>query len=173
MTEPFIIKHYDSDERPTLKGNGFDGLEIGTEEDREWAEEFVAWVNARIGASVQPDADRLAAVKEIARLGQEMEQAPDQQAAARTTYGDRFDDYCTTCRQWRVHCRCVGEDKAADQQATPWTVEGCTFENGEGLVIRAADQQSACPVCGNVGPHPSCFDGLGLKPLPDKSSEGE
>ena len=45
---PFAIKHYTADLRPTIKGNGFDGLEIG--ESREEAEEFVAWVNARIAA---------------------------------------------------------------------------------------------------------------------------
>jgi hypothetical protein len=27
--EPFVVKHYSSDERPSIKGNGFDGLEIG------------------------------------------------------------------------------------------------------------------------------------------------
>jgi len=43
---PFIVKHYSSDERPTIKGNGFDGLEVG--EDREEAEHFIAWVNARL-----------------------------------------------------------------------------------------------------------------------------
>lgn len=37
--EPFVVKHYSADERPTLKGNGFDGLEIG--ETREEAEEFI------------------------------------------------------------------------------------------------------------------------------------
>jgi hypothetical protein len=47
--EPFVIKHYTADLRPTIKGNGFDGLEIG--ESREEAEEFVAWVNARIAAA--------------------------------------------------------------------------------------------------------------------------
>ena len=45
---PFVIKHYTADLRPTIKGNGFDGLEIGI--SREEAEEFVAWVNARIAA---------------------------------------------------------------------------------------------------------------------------
>lgn len=45
--EPFVVKHYSTDERPTLKGNGFDGLEIGGD-DREEAEVFVAWVNRRI-----------------------------------------------------------------------------------------------------------------------------
>jgi len=44
--EFFVVKHYSADERPTIKGNGFDGLEVGT--DREDAEKFIAWVNARI-----------------------------------------------------------------------------------------------------------------------------
>jgi hypothetical protein len=42
--EPFVVRHYTGEERPTIKGNGFDGLEIG--EDREEAERFVAFVNA-------------------------------------------------------------------------------------------------------------------------------
>lgn len=41
--EPFIIKQYDASERPIIKGNGFDGLEIG--EDRDEAERFVAYIN--------------------------------------------------------------------------------------------------------------------------------
>lgn len=41
--EPFAVKHYSGDERSTLKGNGFDGLEIGA--DREEAQAFVDWVN--------------------------------------------------------------------------------------------------------------------------------
>lgn len=41
--EPFSVRHYVGDDRPTLKGNGFDGLEIG--ENREEAEFFVAWLN--------------------------------------------------------------------------------------------------------------------------------
>jgi hypothetical protein len=45
--EPFVLKHYAGEERPTLKGNGFDGLEIGG--DRDEAQKFVDWVNARIG----------------------------------------------------------------------------------------------------------------------------
>lgn len=44
--EPFVVKHYASDQRPTIKGNGFDGLEVG--EYREEAEEFIAWVNKLI-----------------------------------------------------------------------------------------------------------------------------
>lgn len=45
--EPFVVKHYAADERPTIKGNGFDGLEIGV--DREDAEDFVKWLNERLG----------------------------------------------------------------------------------------------------------------------------
>jgi hypothetical protein len=44
--EPFVVKHYSSEERPSIKGNGFDGLEIG--EDRAEAEEFVSWLNTRL-----------------------------------------------------------------------------------------------------------------------------
>ena len=47
--EPFTVKHYSADQRPTLKGNGFDGLELG--EGREEAEVFVQWVNRRIHES--------------------------------------------------------------------------------------------------------------------------
>lgn len=46
MTEKFVVRHYVGDERPIIKGNGFDGLEIGS--SREEAEEFIAWVNARL-----------------------------------------------------------------------------------------------------------------------------
>jgi len=53
--QPFVVKHYTEDERPTIKGNGFDGLEIG--EDREEAEAFVAWINEK-----------------LARLGQQFDQ---------------------------------------------------------------------------------------------------
>jgi hypothetical protein len=44
--EPFVVKHYSEDERPSIKGNGFDGLQVG--EDRQEAEEFIAWLNARL-----------------------------------------------------------------------------------------------------------------------------
>jgi hypothetical protein len=43
MIERFVIKQYSDDERPIIKGNGFDGLEIG--EDREEAQEFIDFVN--------------------------------------------------------------------------------------------------------------------------------
>lgn len=49
ITEPFSVKHYTGEERPAIKGNGFDGLEIGT--DRAEAEEFVAAVNALIAVA--------------------------------------------------------------------------------------------------------------------------
>lgn len=48
--EPFVVRHYTSDERPTIKGNGFDGLEVG--ETREDAETFVAWLNAALRGRV-------------------------------------------------------------------------------------------------------------------------
>lgn len=56
--EPFVIKHYTSDERPTLKGNGFDGLEIGS--TREEAEEFVAFVNRAIKKNASESSQRVA-----------------------------------------------------------------------------------------------------------------
>jgi hypothetical protein len=44
--EPFVVRCYSADDRPSVKGNGFDGLEIGGY--REEAEEFISWVNARL-----------------------------------------------------------------------------------------------------------------------------
>lgn len=41
--EQFVVKHYSDDERPIIKGNGFDGWEVGT--SREDAEEFIDFVN--------------------------------------------------------------------------------------------------------------------------------
>ena len=41
--EQFIVKHYSEDERPTLKGHGFDGLVIGDE--RQEAQDFVDYLN--------------------------------------------------------------------------------------------------------------------------------
>ena len=41
--EYFVVKHYSSDERPTVKGHGFDGLEVG--EERWEAEEFADFLN--------------------------------------------------------------------------------------------------------------------------------
>lgn len=41
--EKFFVKHYSEDERPTIKGNGFDGLVIG--DDREEAQDFVDFIN--------------------------------------------------------------------------------------------------------------------------------
>lgn len=49
--EPFVVKHYASDERPCIKGNGFDGLEIG--EDRGEAQTFVDWINARLAPKAE------------------------------------------------------------------------------------------------------------------------
>lgn len=49
--EFFVVKHCSADERPTIKGNGFDGLEVGT--NREDAEEFIKWVNSHISTPPQ------------------------------------------------------------------------------------------------------------------------
>lgn len=42
IIEKFIVKHYSEDERPIIKGNGFDGLEIGS--DREEAQAFIDFI---------------------------------------------------------------------------------------------------------------------------------
>lgn len=42
--ERFAVKRYSSDDRPIIKGFGFDGLEVGL--DREDAEEFVSFINS-------------------------------------------------------------------------------------------------------------------------------
>ena len=47
--EHFTVKHYIGDDRPTLKGNGFDGLEVGR--TREDAQDFVTFLNAAIDAA--------------------------------------------------------------------------------------------------------------------------
>jgi hypothetical protein len=49
--QPFVVKHYSSEDRPVLKGNGFDGLEVGS--SRAEAEEFVRWVNDRLAELVR------------------------------------------------------------------------------------------------------------------------
>ena len=53
--QPFVVKHYGADERPMIKGNGFDGLKVG--QTREEAEAFVKWVNSRLGELVRFRAD--------------------------------------------------------------------------------------------------------------------
>lgn len=58
---PFVVKHYIGDDRPSIKGNGFDGLQVGSE--REEAEEFIAWINARLRPA--PDARLVEALDKI------------------------------------------------------------------------------------------------------------
>lgn len=62
--EPFVVKHYTSEERPSIKGNGFDGLEVG--ETREEAEEFVVFINSVIASlrNTPPERDRRLAYAE-------------------------------------------------------------------------------------------------------------
>ena len=50
--ESFVVRHYASDDYPSIKGNGFDGLQVG--EDREEAEEFIAWVNKHCVLATPP-----------------------------------------------------------------------------------------------------------------------
>ena len=50
--ELFVVRHYASDDYPSIKGNGFDGLQVG--EDREEAEEFIAWVNKHCTLATPP-----------------------------------------------------------------------------------------------------------------------
>jgi hypothetical protein len=44
--EPFVVRRYSTDARPFIRGNGFDGLELG--EDLEEADKFISWINARL-----------------------------------------------------------------------------------------------------------------------------
>ena len=50
--ESFVVRHYASDDYPSIKGNGFDGLQVG--EDRKEAEEFIAWVNKHCALATAP-----------------------------------------------------------------------------------------------------------------------
>jgi hypothetical protein len=49
MSELFVVKHYTAEDRPTIKGNGFDGLEIG--DTREESEAFILFVNNLISTN--------------------------------------------------------------------------------------------------------------------------
>jgi hypothetical protein len=62
---PFVVRHYTNDERPSIKGNGFDGLEIG--EDRQEAEEFIAWINKRICRTPPPRSTTMTNLSPAAR----------------------------------------------------------------------------------------------------------
>lgn len=57
---PFVVKHYVGDPSPTIKGNGFDGLQVG--KDRQEAQEFVDWINKHLqqcSEVVERDAERI------------------------------------------------------------------------------------------------------------------
>lgn len=49
--QPFVVKHFGTNDRPTVEGNGFRGLELG--HTREEAERFITWVNDRLRELVQ------------------------------------------------------------------------------------------------------------------------
>jgi hypothetical protein len=66
--EHFAVKHYTEDEGPILKGNGMDGIRVG--EDREEAEDFAKWINARL--------DRISELEALLRrLDFELDPAPE------------------------------------------------------------------------------------------------
>ena len=44
--EPFDVRRFSTDARPFIRGNGFDGLELG--ENLEEANKFISWINARL-----------------------------------------------------------------------------------------------------------------------------
>jgi hypothetical protein len=44
--EKFVVKYYNEEAHPSIKGNGFDGLVVG--DYREEAERFIAFVNKLI-----------------------------------------------------------------------------------------------------------------------------
>jgi hypothetical protein len=84
LPELFVVRHYGDDERPSIKGNGFDGLTIG--EDREEAEQFVAWVNARLAveqaaAELRAEVKRLREALETAKWMLERDYIDDQKMA--------------------------------------------------------------------------------------------
>lgn len=73
--EKFVVKQYSSDSRPTIKGNGFDGLEVG--ETREEAEEFALWINHRLAerdAALERCTEEISALTHSGRQG-ELEKA--------------------------------------------------------------------------------------------------
>lgn len=85
---PFVVRHYTNDERPSIKGNGFDGLEIG--ENRQEAEEFIAWINKRICRT--PAAQAVLNAYQCAPLDDEQSVAAVLRAAA-----EQIEDrYCET-----------------------------------------------------------------------------
>lgn len=61
--EKFFVKHYSSDERPIIKGNGFDGLSIG--EERGDAEEFVSFINRELEAANQRELELMAVIERM------------------------------------------------------------------------------------------------------------
>ena len=64
--ESFVVRHYASDDYPSIKGNGFDGLRVG--EDREEAEEFIDWVNKHcVIATPPPEPPAAGEVSELMR----------------------------------------------------------------------------------------------------------
>ena len=64
--EPFVVRHYSGDERPMIKGNGFDGLSVGDE--RQEAEGFVSWINKRLSSPPSTALEVELALREAAKV---------------------------------------------------------------------------------------------------------
>ena len=82
MSEEFVVRHYSADDRPTIKGNGFDGLQVG--EDRQEAQEFVDYVNklaARLAEAERERDDWRAKAEKLAAVNFIMN-GPDERAVA-------------------------------------------------------------------------------------------
>lgn len=99
--EPFVVKHYSEDERPTIKGNGFDGIEVG--EDREEAQGFIDFVNASM---TKPPA--------VLFDGFAVLQALDEKAKARTSAENVSDVLDAVVRLMRSNA--AHEPTATDKQ---------------------------------------------------------
>jgi hypothetical protein len=64
--EQFVVKHYVDNDFPCIKGNGFDGLQIG--ENREEAETFIRWINERLSAPSAPIINQLESSPDVGHL---------------------------------------------------------------------------------------------------------
>jgi len=93
--ELLVVKHYAMDERPCIKGNGFDGLEIG--ETRDEAERFVTWINGQLsrmtyaerelGLLSRQSADVLLHNRQLARGNESLKEENERLRDAIQAYG--------------------------------------------------------------------------------------
>lgn len=151
--EPFVVKHYSGSARPTIKGNGFDGLEVG--EDREEAEVFVNWVNARITApqDAQPgwSAEQLDKMltETIAERDRYHEAADDLAAQIAAITNQEIGEHSSGNEPWRnamlaadefiaeqLRSLCRGPSPQASQSAPGEVVARVGFDSTKVLMLR-------------------------------------